>query len=100
MSSLLCESVDCVWEEWDGWNSCTETCGGGTWQRTRTPFGPFYDGDPCTGLAEETGFCNDNPCPGGWQYRRPVLLSFGLHCETVHYICRIIVHSLKTHFVY
>ena len=57
--------VDCIWGEYGAWSTCSATCGIGTKIRTRVEAAPASNGgDPCTGLATETGHCNPNSCPG------------------------------------
>ncbi|KAM4688027.1 adhesion G protein-coupled receptor B1 isoform 1-T1 [Discoglossus pictus] len=55
--------VDGKWQAWGTWGSCTTTCGGGVQKRERTCFGPFFDGEDCPGLTEETKPCNEKRCP-------------------------------------
>ena len=56
---------DCIWGEYGEWSTCSATCGVGTKTRTRPEAIPGSNGgDPCTGLATETGHCNPNSCPG------------------------------------
>ncbi|WAR23497.1 SSPO-like protein [Mya arenaria] len=60
--------VDGVWLEWTEWDDCPVTCGGALQNRTRVCEGPFYDGLPCEGQADEAQDCNTLPCPvdGSW----------------------------------
>lgn len=67
--------VDGVWEEWSTWTTCNVTCGGGTTLRDRKCKGPYFDGLPCEGPADERTSCNTHECPGnysngvnGWFY--------------------------------
>ena len=48
----------CEWEEWTDWSACTETCGGGQQNRTRTK---TSGGDECTENVE-TQDCNTDAC--------------------------------------
>ena len=57
-------SVDGFWMEWSEWNECTRTCGGGTQEKNRTCFGPYFGGLPCDGDEIKTQACNTQPCPG------------------------------------
>ena len=62
----LC-SVDGVWNTWSTWDSCTQTCGGGTKSRNRTCIfkpdnGPH--GADCTGNTTDVVDCNTQQCPG------------------------------------
>ena len=49
---------------WSEWNECTRTCGGGTQEKNRTCFGPYFGGLPCDGDEIKTQACNTQPCPG------------------------------------
>ncbi|KAI4895283.1 hypothetical protein NFI96_000261 [Prochilodus magdalenae] len=55
--------VDGRWQQWSSWSSCTKTCGGGSQQRQRVCYGPFYGGEPCPGDREEVRRCNEKRCP-------------------------------------
>ncbi len=58
--------VDGVWSSFGEWSTCTETCGGGTQQRTRTCTNPrpANGGADCVGNDFEPQPCNKAPCPG------------------------------------
>ena len=53
-----CNTDPCVYEEWTDWGTCSETCGGGQQNRTRTK---TSGGDDCTEL-EESQACNTEDC--------------------------------------
>ena len=62
-------SVNCEWNEWTAWESCSVTCGNGTQKRTRTPYiAAKYGGLECKGLwhkkndYEYKGCSNDEVC--------------------------------------
>ncbi|XP_013395220.1 A disintegrin and metalloproteinase with thrombospondin motifs adt-1-like, partial [Lingula anatina] len=57
-----------TWHEWESWSACSVSCGGGSRNRTRSCYGPFFDGYPCEGPDSETGNCSAAPCPvdGEW----------------------------------
>ena len=56
--------IDCVWDEWGGWQQCSHTCGSGTRKRDRgIKVEADYGGNECEGPAEEVGPCNDFECP-------------------------------------
>ncbi|KAM6967523.1 adhesion G protein-coupled receptor B1 [Aplochiton taeniatus] len=66
------ETVDCFlgdcpvdgrWQPWTSWVGCTKTCGGGSQQRKRVCYGPFYGGQDCPGEPEELRPCNEKKCP-------------------------------------
>ena len=57
-------SVDCSWNSWQSWSSCTESCGGGTKQRTRTKNNAACGGAACTGNPFEKTDCNNHCCAG------------------------------------
>jgi len=58
--------VDCKWESWAGWGTCTQACGGtgGSQQREREKVPAKHGGAKCMGLDTETKKgCNAKPCP-------------------------------------
>ncbi|XP_066538805.1 adhesion G protein-coupled receptor B1 isoform X1 [Hoplias malabaricus] len=55
--------VDGRWQQWTSWSSCTKTCGGGSQQRQRVCYGPFFGGESCPGDREEVRRCNEKRCP-------------------------------------
>ncbi|KAG7474730.1 brain-specific angioproteinsis inhibitor 1 [Solea senegalensis] len=55
--------VDGKWQPWSLWSGCSKTCGGGSQQRNRVCFGPFFGGQPCPGEREEVRTCNEKKCP-------------------------------------
>ncbi|XP_053393892.1 SCO-spondin-like isoform X2 [Mercenaria mercenaria] len=61
--------VDGVWEDWVPWTECSHTCGYGNRNRSRTCYGPFYEGLDCQGSPDEIETCNAFSCPvdGDWK---------------------------------
>ncbi|XP_077968014.1 uncharacterized protein LOC120327058 isoform X2 [Styela clava] len=58
-----CCPVDCKWNQWSDWNTCTKTCEKGTQDRTREiAFESFCGGKSCAGSNQDTRFCNDVCC--------------------------------------
>ncbi|TDH12189.1 hypothetical protein EPR50_G00069990 [Perca flavescens] len=55
--------VDGKWEPWTLWSGCSKTCGGGSQQRKRNCYGPFFGGKPCPAEPEEVRRCNEKKCP-------------------------------------
>ncbi|XP_056330905.1 adhesion G protein-coupled receptor B1 isoform X4 [Danio aesculapii] len=55
--------VDGQWQLWSTWSGCTKTCGGGSQQRQRVCYGPFFGGEQCPGEREEVRRCNEKRCP-------------------------------------
>ncbi|XP_061117851.1 adhesion G protein-coupled receptor B1 [Conger conger] len=55
--------VDGKWQAWSLWGGCTKTCGGGSQQRQRVCYGPFFGGEQCPGDREEVRRCNEKRCP-------------------------------------
>ena len=56
------------WGDWNEWQTCQVSCGGGYQNRTRTCDNPTpqFEGEDCTvdgSLEYETQKCNENPCP-------------------------------------
>ena len=57
--------VDCEWNDFGEWTSCSKTCGGG--ERSRSRIVKTIEqkgGNPCTGEATEVESCNTNSCTG------------------------------------
>lgn len=57
-------SVDGYWNDWNNWEICNVTCGGGIQQRSRTCVEPLYGGADCTGPDTDYQACNTQSCPG------------------------------------
>ena len=55
---LMFSTDSCEWEEWADWGTCSESCGGGEQNRTRTK---SNGGDDCTENME-TRACNTEDC--------------------------------------
>ncbi|XP_057195389.1 adhesion G protein-coupled receptor B1 isoform X8 [Triplophysa rosa] len=55
--------VDGQWQPWSTWAGCSKTCGGGSQQRQRVCYGPFFKGEACPGDREEVRRCNEKKCP-------------------------------------
>ena len=57
--------VDCIWGEWEAWESCSQSCESGTRQRSRSYAQmAMHDGKNCTGQATDAQFCYTGPCKG------------------------------------
>jgi hypothetical protein len=57
--------VDCEWDVFGDWTSCSKSCGGGENSRTRTVKTTEQNGgNPCLGETTETQSCNVDSCPG------------------------------------
>ena len=65
MYLLIFILVDCVWNEYGEWSSCTKTCGGGTRFRSRSKhIEDSNGGDKCTGSERQDEDCNNDECIG------------------------------------
>merc|ERR1719310_1327308 len=50
--------VDCVFDTWTQWSTCSQDCGPGIKTRFRSPTVPqLYNGKPCSGSTNETTRC-------------------------------------------
>ena len=56
-------NVDCTWNAWSSWGSCSKTCGGGNKIRSRTQNGPYRGGQECSGSPTSSTSCQTNRCP-------------------------------------
>ena len=56
--------VNCTWNSWSAWETCSVSCGNGTQERNRTKSAAQHGGADCVGNDTESQFCNTNPCPG------------------------------------
>ncbi|XP_038045102.1 SCO-spondin-like [Patiria miniata] len=55
--------VDCQWDVWTSWSSCSASCNGGHRLRTRLILIPaLFGGRACNGAREELIPCNTQPC--------------------------------------
>ena len=59
-------SVNGGWSPWGPWSTCTASCDGGMWTRTRncTFPEPQHGGYDCGGISWMNATCNQQPCPG------------------------------------
>ena len=57
--------IDCQWGTWDEWTTCTQSCGGGERERSRSEIqSELNGGKECEGNHTETKSCNEDSCPG------------------------------------
>ena len=58
--------MDGKWGTWNGWLSCTNTCGKGTRSRQRSCGNPTPSngGKQCVGGIKELDECESKACPG------------------------------------
>ena len=58
-------TVDGGLSDWSEWGLCTQTCGTGEEQRTRTCTNPtpLYGGNDCVGSLTDVQPCNTQQCP-------------------------------------
>lgn len=55
--------VDCVVGPWNGWSSCSKSCGTGTQTRTRPIYQYAANGGKSCPSTYDAQFCNTQPCP-------------------------------------
>uniref|UniRef100_A0A7S4QQI0 Spondin-like TSP1 domain-containing protein n=1 Tax=Alexandrium monilatum TaxID=311494 RepID=A0A7S4QQI0_9DINO len=55
--------VNCKFDEWDNWGTCSATCGGGKHERVRSTIPAQFGGAPCHGKRTEEKTCNTDVCP-------------------------------------
>ena len=80
-----CLLVDCNWNIWGSWGSCTKTCDSGSRTRTRSKNGPFYGGIDCSGSLSESSSCNTNSCPGKHKLMNVSLFKYINMCSYLVY---------------
>ena len=77
MELITCIPVDCVWNEWQAWGPCSETCGIGKQQRSRNRVREAaYGGSNCTGESTATQECHVDPCPSKAEILAPKLCEY------------------------
>ena len=54
--------VNCTWDEWEAWSTCSASCEGGSQSRYRKRNRELYGGNPCNGSSIETRVCNNETC--------------------------------------
>jgi hypothetical protein len=55
-------AVDCVWDLWSNWTSCSALCNSGIQNRTRSIKSYAIGGRNCDGNSTEIVDCNVLPC--------------------------------------
>ena len=56
--------VNCTWDEFSDWTTCTKTCGGGLQARQRkVKVKAQFGGEACEGGTAEQRQCNIQGCP-------------------------------------
>ena len=67
--------VDCVWNNWSAWTSCSKLCGGGQQSHTRTIKDAAQGGgQECIGPEIETKVCNTQDCLGGNKFNSDYMI--------------------------
>ena len=62
--------IDCVWNAYEEWTSCSKDCGGGKRSRARTiKIAASNGGQECSGPTVEEEDCNTHGCVGNDYYR-------------------------------
>ena len=57
-------TVNCTWDEFSDWTTCTKTCGGGLQVRQRkVAVVSQFGGSACQGGAAEQRLCSTQNCP-------------------------------------
>lgn len=56
--------VNCTWNSWGVFSSCTKSCAGGKQTRSRTKIAAMHGGVECSGEGTETSDCETQKCPG------------------------------------
>ena len=62
--------IDCVWNAYEEWTSCSKDCGGGKRSRARTiKIAASNGGKECSGPTVEEEDCNTHGCVGNYYHR-------------------------------
>ena len=62
-------SVNCEYEAWGNWTTCTKSCDGGEQTRQRgIKTAAAYGGAECSGDSKETQSCNTQKCPSMYAF--------------------------------
>ena len=61
--TLHFSTVDCTWDTWSDWATCSASCNAGTQGRERTMNLELHGGIPCEGPTEEVQDCFLVDCP-------------------------------------
>ena len=54
--------VNCSWNEWQEWSTCSASCEGGTQKRFRVKNRELYGGLPCNDSSMESRVCKNETC--------------------------------------
>lgn len=76
-SLILYHLVNGGFGAWNEWTTCSQTCGGGTQQRSRdcnNP-SPSFGGDDCVGEASGVQLCNTQLCPSKFCFTLQIILT-------------------------
>ena len=58
-------SVNCQWDVWAEWSTCSVSCGQGNRSTSRRiKEKEKHGGEKCYGRLQRFEKCNDRPCPG------------------------------------
>mmetsp|Transcript_5820 Transcript_5820/g.13861 ORF Transcript_5820/g.13861 Transcript_5820/m.13861 type:complete len:1591 (+) Transcript_5820:108-4880(+) len=61
----LATNVDCEFDDWEDWSTCSATCDGGEAQRSRKiKVAARGDGKPCSGAQVDVKACHTEACTG------------------------------------
>ena len=78
--------VNCSWDEFSSWTTCTKTCGGGTQVRQRQVKVPAqFGGEACEGGQAEQRVCNEQGCPSTYDIVIEILRAIILILRKYHY---------------
>ena len=68
-NNVFCIAVNCTWDEFSDWTTCTKTCGGGLQVRQRkVAVESQFGGAACVGGTAEQKICNTQNCPRKYNY--------------------------------
>ena len=71
------QTADCIWESWNDWSTCSQSCEGGIQLRTRRLVAPERNGGECNGESIEQQDCNTEICPAGIDIKCQCIFKMG-----------------------
>ena len=67
---MIVTAINCGYTQWSEWGLCSQTCGTGVQERSRSDNNPSpaFGGQLCDQSTQETKSCQIEPCPGKYLF--------------------------------